>query len=60
MTLETLRERLEEIIEPQFVDAWLNTPLPALDYLSPLEAIASGQSARLDAVLYRLGSGEPG
>jgi hypothetical protein len=51
--IERLEERLAEVVEPEAIPQWLETPNPAFDGLKPLEVIERGEIDRLwDMIFY--------
>jgi transcriptional regulator with XRE-family HTH domain len=55
--IERLRDRLAEVVNPQAIPAWLDTPNNAFDGLKPLEVIERGEVDRLWKMLFYLESG---
>lgn len=49
-----LHHRLEHLLQPQFVEEWLRTPIPALDDEAPIELIARGEHTRVAALVSAL------
>jgi hypothetical protein len=54
-----IRSRLERLIKPEFVDAWLNSPNASFNGKKPIELIINGDTNSLYRMLYVLESGEP-
>lgn len=54
-----IRTRLGRLIKPEFIDSWLNTPNKTLDNERPIDLIHTGDTVRLDRMIYVLESGEP-
>lgn len=52
--LADLRERLERVMRPAFVDTWLHSPVPALDGATPLAVIARGERERVARLVSEL------
>lgn len=46
-----------EVIDPDFLGRWLQTPNDAFDGLKPLEVIDRGESDRIWSMIYFLRSG---
>ncbi len=40
--LAAMVERLETVMDPEYVPIWLRKPVPALDYAKPIELIGAG------------------
>jgi len=54
-----IRSRLERLIEPQFIDSWLNSPNAGFNGKKPIELIIDGDTNQLYRMLYVLETGEP-
>jgi hypothetical protein len=54
---ERFQERLAEVVQPDAIPAWLDTPNPAFDGLKPLEVIERGEIDRLWNMIFYLESG---
>jgi transcriptional regulator with XRE-family HTH domain len=48
---------LEEVMAPQFIGPWLNSPNESFDGLKPLEVIERGEIDRIWQMIYELRSG---
>lgn len=57
--IERLRKTLAEIMNPEFIDEWLDTPTASLDNMKPVEVVERGESNRVWGILYHLRSGMP-
>jgi hypothetical protein len=55
--IERLQERLAEMVEPETIPQWLETPNPAFEGLKPLEVIERGEIDRLWTMIFYLESG---
>jgi hypothetical protein len=55
--IERLQERLAEVVEPESIPQWLETPNAAFDGLKPLEVIERGEIDRLWDMIFYLESG---
>ena len=55
--LDRFRDRLSDVIAPDAIPAWLNTPNDAFDGLKPLEVIERGEIDRLWNMIFYLESG---
>jgi DNA-binding XRE family transcriptional regulator len=55
-----LCEALSEVVDPDSLGGWFQTPNNAFDGLKPIEVIERGEIDRLWEMVYRLGSGIPG
>lgn len=58
--LDRLHQALSEIVQPESIEGWLETPNDAFDGLKPNEVIERGEIDRLWEIVYRLRSGMPG
>jgi len=56
--IEQLRNKLSEIMLPEFVDHWLDSPNEELDGYKPIEFIEQGKIDRIYDIIYRLRSGQ--
>ena len=45
--LREITDRLARVMDPEYVDAWLNRPLAALDDDKPRELLARGEYGRV-------------
>lgn len=54
-----IRTRLERLIEPEFIDSWLNFPNVAFEGKKPIELINEGHADPIYRMLYILENGEP-
>jgi hypothetical protein len=54
-----IRSRLERLIEPEFIDSWLNSPNTGFKGKKPIELIIDGDTNSIYRMLYVLESGEP-
>lgn len=57
--LKRLYARLSEVITPEAIPSWLDTPNDAFDGLKPLEVIERGEIDRLWNMIFYLESGVP-
>ena len=57
---ERFQERLAELVHPNEIPHWLDTPNPAFDGLKPLEVIERGEIDRLWNMIFYLESGVAG
>jgi len=57
--LRRLANALTEVIKPESLGRWLQTPNEAFDGLKPLEVIDRGESDRIWSMIYFLRSGVP-
>ncbi len=55
--LDRFRDRLSEIVAPDAISAWLDTPNEAFNGLKPLEVIERGEIDRLWNMIFYLESG---
>jgi len=55
-----LCDSLSEVIAPEFLGDWFNTPNDAFGVLKPIEVIERGEIDQLWEMFYRLRSGMPG
>lgn len=55
--LDRFRDRLSEVIAPEAIPSWLDTPNEAFDGLKPLEVIERGEIDRLWNMIFYLESG---
>jgi transcriptional regulator with XRE-family HTH domain len=55
--MERFQERLAEVVDPEAIPAWLDTPNDAFDGLKPLEVIERGEIDRLWNMIFYLESG---
>lgn len=55
--MERFRQRLAQMVKPDIIPQWLDTPNQAFDGLKPLEVIERGEMDRLWAMLFFLESG---
>src|SRR5215207_9644334 len=51
---ERLVERLERLMEPDYIGIWLRKPVPALDEEKPLDLIARGEYRRVARLVSEL------
>ena len=58
-TTDELKERLKRIVQETFIDSWLDAPNPAFDNKSPRQMVIEQNTDQIEAMLYRLESGEP-
>lgn len=54
-----IRSRLERLIEPEFIDSWLNSPNSAFGNKKPIDLIINGDTNSIYRMLYVLETGEP-
>jgi transcriptional regulator with XRE-family HTH domain len=52
--LSALVERLERLIEPDYISIWLRKPVPALDDEKPLDLIGRGEYRRVARLISEL------
>jgi DNA-binding transcriptional regulator YiaG len=57
LEVERFRKRLAEVVKPELIPAWLNTPNKAFDGLKPIEVIERGEVDRLWNMIFYLESG---
>lgn len=57
--LKRLQGALSEVVEPDYVGEWLQTPNDAFEGLKPLEVIERGETDRIWRMIYLLESGVP-
>ena len=55
--IERLRDRLAEVVKPETIPQWLETPNPAFDGLKPLEVVERGEVDQLWKMIFYLESG---
>ncbi|HEY8504292.1 MAG TPA: antitoxin Xre/MbcA/ParS toxin-binding domain-containing protein [Gemmataceae bacterium] len=55
--MQRFQERLAEVVRPEFIPVWLETPNDAFGGLKPLEVIERGEIDRPWAMIYYLESG---
>lgn len=55
--IERFQERLAEVVQPEFIPEWLETPNQAFQGLKPLEVIERGEIDRLWDMIFYLESG---
>ena len=55
--VERLRDRLAEVVKPNVIPAWLDTPNPAFNGLKPLEVVERGEVDQLWQMIFYLESG---
>jgi hypothetical protein len=55
--IERLQDRLAEVVQPESIPQWLETPNPAFEGLKPLEVIERGEIDRLWTMIFYLESG---
>ena len=55
--VERFQERLAEVVEPESIQQWLESPNQAFEGLKPLEVIEGGKIDRLWTMIFYLGSG---
>ena len=58
-TEDELRERLRNIVQEQFIEAWLDTPNPTFNNKKPRDLIIENNMISINEMLYRLESGIP-
>jgi DNA-binding transcriptional regulator YiaG len=54
---ERFHERLAQVVKPEAIPGWLETPNPAFDGLKPVEVIERGEIDRLWSMIFYLESG---
>jgi transcriptional regulator with XRE-family HTH domain len=54
LELSALVERLERLMEPDYIGIWLRKPIPALDDEKPLDLIGRGDYRRVATVISAL------
>lgn len=57
-TTDELKERLKKIVQETFIDSWLHSPNSAFDNKTPRQMVLEQNSDQIEAMLYRLESGE--
>jgi len=55
--IERLRDRLAELVKPEVIPKWLDTPNPAFGGLKPLEVVERGEVDQLWQMIFYLESG---
>jgi hypothetical protein len=55
--LDRVRARLSDVMAPEAIPSWLDTPNEAFDGLTPLEVIERGEIDRLWNMIFYLESG---
>ncbi len=55
--VQRFHERLVEVVRPEAIPQWLDTPNPAFDGLKPLEVVERGEIDRLWNMIFYLESG---
>ena len=55
--IERFQERLAEVVKPEAIPEWLETPNAAFDGLKPLEVVERGEIDRLWNMIFYLESG---
>lgn len=55
-----LHQALSEVVDPNALGEWFDTPNPAFDGLKPIEVIERGEIDQLWEMAFRLRSGMPG
>ena len=58
-TVNELKERLKHIVQEEFIDSWLDSPNPAFNNKTPRQMVIEQNTTQIEAMLYRLESGEP-
>ena len=58
--VDRLCDSLSEVVDPECLGDWFNTPNDALGVLKPIEVIERGEIDQLWEMFYRLRSGMPG
>ena len=54
LELAALVDRLEQLIERDYIPIWLRKPVPALDYDKPLDVIGGGEYRRVARLISEL------
>lgn len=57
-TTDELKERLKQLVKEEFIDSWLDAPNTAFDNKTPRQMVIEQNTAQIEAMLYRLESGE--
>ncbi len=57
LEIERFRGRLAEVVRPESIPAWLDTPNDAFEGLKPVEVIERGEIDRLWNMIFYLESG---
>jgi hypothetical protein len=57
--MDRLGEALAEVMKPEFVGQWLESPNEAFDGLKPVEVVERGEIDRIWELLHRIGTGMP-
>ena len=60
MLNDDLRKAISEIIYPEYVEVWFETPNHAFDGLTPTEVIENGNVDKIWDMVFRLKTGMPG
>ena len=55
-----LREALSDVVDPESLDLWFQTPNALFDGSKPLEVVERGEIDRLWNMVFQLRSGMPG
>jgi hypothetical protein len=58
-TVDELKERLKRIVQETFIDSWLDAPNAAFNNKTPRQMVIEQNTSQIEAMLYRLESGEP-
>jgi hypothetical protein len=58
--LKRLAGALEQLVEPESIGPWLQTPNDSFERSTPAQLIERGESDRLWRMIHLLGSGQPG
>ena len=59
LTQDVLIARMRKLVKPEAIDRWLHAPNQKLPALTPLEAVESGDTERLEDIFDSMQSGEP-
>ena len=60
MTKHEIMERLGEIVKPEAIAKWMKKPNAHFGGKTPQEILESDDTSKLEEMIYRMGSGEPG
>ena len=58
--LKRLTTALEQLVEPEAIGPWLQTPNPSFEGSTPAQLVERGESDRLWRMIHLLESGQPG
>lgn len=55
--IESIRNALKSILEPDYIDTWLETPNEGFCFKSPREVIEEGNADRIYDMIYHVETG---